>query len=52
MTGRDARLTETAAMLMIGDGLLGTMKPSSHCRLWRMGEGRWSAASAPESAVA
>lgn len=44
MNPREARLTETAAMLMIGDGVLGTLRPSAHCLIWRAGDGRWSAA--------
>ncbi|MDX1582820.1 MAG: hypothetical protein R3338_04395 [Thermoanaerobaculia bacterium] len=30
-----SRLAETVAMLMIGDGVLATIAPTEHVRLWR-----------------
>ena len=33
----DQTSTETAAMFMIGDGLLATVEPRRHCMLWKMG---------------
>jgi hypothetical protein len=36
----ERRVTETAAMMMIGDGALGLIRPSYHCLLWR-GGARW-----------
>jgi hypothetical protein len=42
-TGR-ARVEETTAMMMIGDGVLGLIAPESHCLMWRAGHGRWRAA--------
>jgi hypothetical protein len=35
------RLAETAGMLMIGDGLLGLIRPSRHCLIWRGGPVWW-----------
>jgi hypothetical protein len=40
----DGRIRETAALLLVGDGLLGLLNPSAHCRVWRTGHGRWDAA--------
>jgi len=34
------RLRETAAMLMIGDGVIGMLAPRAHSRLWTFGP-RW-----------
>jgi hypothetical protein len=38
-TGR--RVAETAGMLMIGDGVLGALRPAEHCLLWRGGPQWW-----------
>ncbi|HOJ56888.1 MAG TPA: hypothetical protein PK184_20265 [Phycisphaerae bacterium] len=38
MTGR---LKELFGMLMVGDGVLGTMAPREHCLLWRQGPPIW-----------
>ena len=35
------RLTESAGMLMIGDGVLGLLSPRQHCLLWRGGPQWW-----------
>ena len=35
MTGR--RLKEAAALWMIGDGIVGTVAPRRHTRLWKFG---------------
>jgi hypothetical protein len=35
------RLSESAGMLMIGDGVLGMMHPTDHCLLWRGGPDWW-----------
>jgi hypothetical protein len=35
------RLSESAGMLMIGDGVLGMMHPRDHCLLWRGGPDWW-----------
>jgi hypothetical protein len=38
------RLSESAGMLMIGDGVLGMMYPREHCLLWRGGPSWWRSA--------
>ncbi len=38
------RLTEMAAIMMIGDGLLTLMEPKRHVKLWRDGPEWWKAA--------
>ncbi len=38
MTGR---LKELLGMLMVGDGVLGTIAPQEHCLLWRQGPPTW-----------
>ena len=35
------RLNETAAMLLIGDAVLGMLYPRAHCRLWQAGPEWW-----------
>ena len=35
------RISEWAGMLMIGDGVLGLLRPSRHCLLWRGGPQWW-----------
>ena len=36
--------SETAAMLLIGDGVLGVVRPSEHCNVWRTDhDGQWNA---------
>ena len=35
------RLSESAGMLMIGDGVLGLLHPQEHCLLWRGGPSWW-----------
>ncbi|MEZ6023648.1 MAG: hypothetical protein R3C16_09630 [Hyphomonadaceae bacterium] len=35
-----ARTLETAAMLMIGDGMLACAAPRMHAKLWRKGRAR------------
>jgi hypothetical protein len=35
------RLIETAAMMMIGDGLLAMVEPRRHCLLWKAGPAWW-----------
>jgi hypothetical protein len=35
------RFTESAGMLMIGDGVLGMMYPREHCLVWRSGPDWW-----------
>jgi hypothetical protein len=35
------RLSESAGMLMIGDGVLGMIYPREHCLLWRGGPSWW-----------
>ena len=35
------RLLEGAAMMMIGDGLLGLVEPRRHCLLWKAGPAWW-----------
>lgn len=35
------RTAESTAMLMIGDGLLGLLRPAEHCRIWSMGPRWW-----------
>lgn len=41
MNRTNRRLSETAGMLMIGDGVLGLMYPREHCLLWRGGPSWW-----------
>jgi hypothetical protein len=42
MTSNDStRVLESAGMLMIGDGVLGAIRPAQHCRIWRMGPRWW-----------
>jgi hypothetical protein len=43
MTGQ-RQLAETSAMLLIGDGVLGMLRPSAHCAVWRTGHPRWDSA--------
>ena len=38
------RFSESAGMLMIGDGVLGMIYPRAHCLLWRGGPGWWRSA--------
>jgi len=35
------RTAESTAMLMIGDGLLGVLKPAEHCLMWNVGPRWW-----------
>jgi hypothetical protein len=35
------RTAEAAAMLMIGDGVLGLARPAEHCLIWRGGPRWW-----------
>ena len=35
------RIAESAGMLMIGDGVLGLLRPSRHCLIWRGGPNWW-----------
>jgi hypothetical protein len=39
--GSGARSTEAAAMLMIGDGVLGLAMPARHCLIWHAGPPWW-----------
>lgn len=41
MNETNSRLTESVGMLMIGDSVLGILRPSDHCLLWRGGPGWW-----------
>ena len=41
MNATNRRLSESAGMLMIGDGVLGLMYPREHCLLWRGGPQWW-----------
>lgn len=36
------RLTETTAMLMIGDGTLGLVMPAQHMAVWKKGPRTWT----------
>jgi hypothetical protein len=38
-----ARVGESAGMLMIGDGVLGLIRPAEHCLVWRGGPRWWRA---------
>jgi len=45
MTGRSQRqLKEVTAMLLIGEGVLGVLRPAAHCRIWRTRSRRWNGA--------
>jgi len=35
------RVIESLGMLMIGDGVLGTLRPAEHCLMWRGGAEWW-----------
>jgi hypothetical protein len=35
------RAAESAAMLMIGDGVLGLLRPAEHCLIWSAGPQWW-----------
>jgi hypothetical protein len=35
------RASEVMGMLMIGDAVLGLLRPTEHCRLWQAGPGWW-----------
>jgi hypothetical protein len=35
------RTSELIGMLMIGDAVLGLLRPAEHCRVWQAGRGRW-----------
>lgn len=37
----DRRVLESVGMMMIGDGLLGTVGPERHCLLWQRGPAPW-----------
>ena len=37
-----SRGAEAAGMLMIGDGILGLLRPSRHCLIWRGGPRWWT----------
>jgi hypothetical protein len=39
-----SRFQETTAMLLIGDGVLGLLRPSAHCDVWRIGAQKWDTA--------
>lgn len=41
------RITEIAALLLIGDGMVGMLQPKRHTRLWRRGPGPYRAAMEP-----
>ena len=41
MNSTNRRLSESAGMLMIGDGILGLLYPRQHCLLWRGGPNWW-----------
>lgn len=41
MNRTNRRLSESAGMLMIGDGVLGLLYPRQHCLLWRGGPQWW-----------
>jgi hypothetical protein len=42
---RTIQINETAAMLLIGDGVLGMLHPTEHCNVWRTShDGQWNAA--------
>lgn len=38
------QIKETAAIALIGDGVLGIVRPSAHCSVWRIGNPGWDAA--------
>ena len=38
------RATEIAALLMVGDGIVGMLQPERHTRLWQSGPGPYRAA--------
>ena len=44
MDTTNSRLGESAAMLVIGDGVLGMLYPREHCLLWRGGPRWWRGA--------
>ena len=44
MNSTNRRLSESAGMLMIGDGVLGLVYPREHCLLWRGGPQWWRGA--------
>jgi hypothetical protein len=35
------RFLETLGMVLIGDGVLGAIRPAEHCRIWRGGPQWW-----------
>lgn len=35
------RVKESLGIIMMGDGLLATLGPAPHCRLWQRGPGVW-----------
>lgn len=41
------RITELAALLMVGDGIVGLMQPERHTRLWWSGPRRYREAMEP-----
>jgi hypothetical protein len=41
MMATNRRTAEAAAMLMIGDGVLGLARPAEHCLIWRGGPQWW-----------
>ena len=41
------RMTEIAALLLIGDGVVGLLQPERHTRLWRNGPAPYRAAMQP-----
>jgi hypothetical protein len=38
----ERQLQETVAMLLIGDGVLGLLRPAAHCAVWRTGHVGWN----------
>jgi len=40
----ERQFEEVGAMLLIGDGVLGVLRPSAHCAVWRTNYSRWNAA--------
>jgi hypothetical protein len=39
--GNASRTAESTAIIMIGDGLLGVLRPAEHCLIWSAGPRWW-----------
>jgi hypothetical protein len=42
MKGSERQLQETVAILLIGDGVLGLLRPRGHCAVWRTRHAGWN----------